>query len=98
MEKQYNSDYNTIMILQEYYAANRARTCDILVNSQTLYQLSYGGTLYLCQFMYLRGCADFLKVLIGLKAFVRKHNDFTQVLQNIPLINQAQSHISQLSV
>ena len=25
-------------------AANRTRTCDILVNSQTLYQLSYGGT------------------------------------------------------
>ncbi len=26
------------------YAANRTRTCDMLVNSQPLYQLSYGGT------------------------------------------------------
>jgi hypothetical protein len=25
-------------------AANRTRTCDMLVNSQPLYQLSYGGT------------------------------------------------------
>ena len=26
-------------------AANRARTCDIMVNSHALYQLSYGGIL-----------------------------------------------------
>ena len=30
------------------YAPNRTRTCDILVNSQTLYQLSYGGMHNLC--------------------------------------------------
>ncbi len=74
MEKQYNSDYNTIVILQEYYAANRARTCDILVNSQTLYQLSYGGTLRYCLCIYLRRCADFLKALIGFKSFVREED------------------------
>ena len=25
------------------YSANRARTCDIMINSHALYQLSYGG-------------------------------------------------------
>lgn len=29
---------------QKESAANRTRTCDMLVNSQPLYQLSYGGT------------------------------------------------------
>ncbi len=35
------------MIKQEA-PPNRTRTCDILVNSQTLYQLSYGGMHNLC--------------------------------------------------
>ncbi len=30
------------------YAANRARTCDIMVNSHALYQLSYSGALWNC--------------------------------------------------
>ena len=30
--------------LKQQSAANRTRTCDMLVNSQPLYQLSYGGT------------------------------------------------------
>lgn len=34
-----------VIIQKRTSAANRTRTCDILVNSQTLYQLSYGGTL-----------------------------------------------------
>lgn len=37
-------------------AANRTRTCDMLVNSQPLYQLSYGGTVvlpnYMCRSLY----------------------------------------------
>ena len=76
IENHYNSYYNTIGVLQEYYAANRARTCDILVNSQTLYQLSYGGTLRYCLCIYLRRCADFLKALIGFKSFVREGDHY----------------------
>ena len=30
--------------IEDGNAANRTRTCDMLVNSQPLYQLSYGGT------------------------------------------------------
>ena len=36
-----NGPYNKLKI--PLYSANRARTCDIMINSHALYQLSYGG-------------------------------------------------------